>query len=354
MAALAAILLSVGAVVDSRSALAAYLVAWIAIGAIPIGALGVLMVSYLVRRDWTEVLHPVLIAVTAAMPVVGALLIPVLIFLARLYPAASDPASLPAFKAVYLAPWFFAARAAFYFVVWTILGWWLRVAWPDQARMRRAASVGLIVYALLVSLAGVDWLETLEPDFHSSIYGLLYLSFVLIAGVAFATGASLLLGRHLAGISGYSGLLLSTILLWGYLHAMQYIVIWSANVPDEVVWYLKRSVDGWQYVLIVLAIGQFIFPFFSLLNVRVRRSRRWLVGLCVLTLAMRVVEAAVLILPAISRPASISIMLLMLIPALVLMGCLLFIAFDIARAHNGAALSFASAGPREAEPRSAR
>jgi hypothetical protein len=73
----------------------------------------------------------------------------------------------------------------------------------------------------------------------------------------------------------------------------------------------------------------------------------------VLTLAMRVVEAAVLILPAISRPASISIMLLMLIPALVLMGCLLFIAFDIARAHNGAALSFASAGPREAEPRSA-
>jgi hypothetical protein len=354
MAALAAILLSVCAVVDSRSALAAYLVAWIAISAIPIGALGVLMVGYLVRRDWTEALHPVLIAVTAAMPVVGALLVPILIFLARLYPAASDPASLPAFKAVYLAPWFFEARAAFYFVVWTILGWWLRVAWPDQARMRRAASVGLIVYALLVSLAGVDWLETLEPDFHSSIYGLLYLSFVLIAGVAFATGASLLLGRRLAGISGYSGLLLSTILLWGYLHAMQYIVIWSANVPDEVVWYLKRSVDGWQYVLIVLAIGQFIFPFFALLNVWVRRSRRWLIGLCVLTLVMRVVEAAVLILPAIKQPVSIFMILLMLIPALVLMGSLLFIAFDIARAHNGAALSFASAGPREAEPRSAR
>ena len=47
--------------------------------------------------------------------------------------------------------------------------------------MTRAASVGLIVYALTVSLAGVDWMESLEPDFHSSIYGLLFLSFFIAA-----------------------------------------------------------------------------------------------------------------------------------------------------------------------------
>jgi hypothetical protein len=350
MAALAVCLFLAGAVVDSRSALAAYLVAWIAISAIPVGALGVLMVSYLVRRDWTEALHPVLTAATATIPLAGGLFIPILYFLTQLYPAASGTVSLPAFKAVYLAPWFFAARAVFYFVVWTILGWRLRAVWPDRERMVRAASVGLIIYALLVSLAGVDWLESLQPDFHSSIYGLLYLSFALTAGVAFAIGAGLLLGRRLVGIGGYSGLLLSTILLWGYLHAMQYIVIWSANIPNEVTWYLRRSVDGWQYVLIVLAVGQFIFPFFALLNVRVRRSRRWLLGSCALTLAMRIVEAAVLALPAISALLVIPVML-MLVPALVLVSSLLLAAFEAARAREERLFSRAT-GPREAAPRS--
>lgn len=352
VAALAAILLSAGAAVDGRSTLAAYLVAWVVLSAIPIGSLGVLMVSYLVRRDWTEALHPVLMAATAIMPLAGGLFIPVLIFLGSLYPAASDTVSLPTFKAIYLAPWFFAARTVFYFVAWTILGRRLRAAWPDRARMVRVASLGLIVYALLVSLAGVDWLESLQPDFHSSIYGLLYLSFVLTAGVAFGIGAGLQLGRRLVGISGYSGLLLSTILLWGYLHAMQYIVIWSANIPAEVVWYLKRSVDGWQYVLIALAVGQFIFPFFALLNIRVRRSRRWLVGLCALTLAMRLVEAAVLIMPAMSRLAAVPAVLA-LIPALTLVGALLLVAFEITNARHGRLLNPARSGPRAAAPRSA-
>src|SRR5436853_588307 len=128
----AALILVVGAAVDVRSTLAAYLVAWIAVSAIPIGALGVLMTSYLVRRAWT-----------------------------------------------------------------------------DPARMTRAASIGLMIYAPAVSLAGVDWMESLEPDFHSSIYGLLFLSFVLLAGIAFAIAGGLVLRRRIGPIRGYSALLLS-------------------------------------------------------------------------------------------------------------------------------------------------
>ncbi len=58
--ALAALVLIAGLVLDPRSTLAAWLVAWIAIGAIPLGVLGVLMTSYLVRRAWTEALHGIM------------------------------------------------------------------------------------------------------------------------------------------------------------------------------------------------------------------------------------------------------------------------------------------------------
>ncbi len=73
---------------------------------------------------------------------------------------------------------------------------------------------------------------------------------------------------------------------------MQYIVIWAGNIPDEAIWYIERSSDGWQFVMALLALGQFIFPFFALLNARVRTLARWLLALCALTLVMRCWEAA--------------------------------------------------------------
>jgi len=46
------LVLIAGFVIDARSTTAAYLVAWSAWGAIPIGALIVFTTSYLVRRRW--------------------------------------------------------------------------------------------------------------------------------------------------------------------------------------------------------------------------------------------------------------------------------------------------------------
>jgi hypothetical protein len=198
---------------------------------------------------------------------------------------------------VYLAPWFFALRTIVYFTIWSLLALWLRLAGNDSERMTRAASVGLIVYALTVSLAGVDWLESLEPDFHSSIYGLLFLGFTMLNGLAFGIAGGLLLRRRIGSRKAYSALLLSMILVWAYLHGMQYLVIWSGNIPDEVTWYLERSSHGWQVVLTVLALGQFVFPFFALVVEKIRGDRNWLLGLCALTLLMRCVEAALLALP---------------------------------------------------------
>jgi hypothetical protein len=334
-----------GLVIDRRSTLAAYLVAWVAIGAIPLGALGTLMTSYLVRRQWTERLHEILVAATSVLPLVAILFLPVLIGMKELYPAASDVQSLPAFKAVYLAPWFFVLRSLIYFVAFWLLALWQRVAWGDSDRMVRSASGGLIVYALLLSFAGIDWIESIEPEFHSSIYGLLYLGFALLNGVAFVIGAALFSGRRIGATRGYSALLLSTILLWTYLHAMQYIVIWAGNIPDEAVWYLKRSSDGWQFVLAFVALGQFVFPFFALLSARVRSDRGWLLVLCGLTLVMRCWEASILILPAVPHIAPVTVGV-MLLAALVFVAAILWWAFEIAVLHDGRLFRPAARGAR--------
>jgi hypothetical protein len=318
-----------GLVFDRHATLAAYLVAWTGLGSIPIGALGILMTAYLVRWSWTLSLRPILIPVLATLPAVALLFLPILAWMAELYPAAADPASLPPFKAAYLSPWLFALRAIAYFVTWSLLALWLRKAGRDSERMTRAASAGIIIYVLSLSLAGVDWLESLDPDFHSSIYGLLFVSFAMLNGLAFAIAAGLRLRRHIGSLKGYSALLLSAILIWAYLHAMQYIVIWSGNIPDEVTWYLERSSHGWQFVLAGLALGQFVLPFFALLSETIRGDRRWLFGLCGLTLVMRVCEAAILILPAVPSSSPLMVFVMML-AALGFVGTALWWTFEAA------------------------
>ena len=284
-----------GFLIDPNALMACYLAATVAGSAIPIGALAVLMVTYLVRAEWTEQLHDVLMAAALTLPVVTLMFVPILIAVPWLYPWAATGEHHGALQAVYLTPWFFIIRTIGYLGVWTALAIWVRDAWGDSERMIRAATVGLILYALTASFAGIDWIESLTPEMHSSIYGLLLIAFQLLAGFGFAVFMALRQGRP---VLRYGETLLSILLLWAYLHAMQYIVIWAADIPEEVTWYLRRASGGWAVVLWGLVLLQFVLPFFALLSGRVRYGQRPLLLLCGATLGLRFVEAFWLVLPS--------------------------------------------------------
>jgi hypothetical protein len=318
-----------GLLIDPKTALASYLTVWYALSAIPIGALAVVFTSYLVRAGWTRELHEPLTAAALTMPVVATLFLPVLLGLKEIYPWVSDATALPAFKATWLTPWFFVLRAVIYLTIWTTLAIWAALAYGNENAMTRAASAGLIVWALTSSWAGVDWLESIEPRFHSSIYGLFAIDFQLLAGLTFGIAALLTLrpARQMSN-AAYSGTLLAMLMLWAYMHAMQYLIIWTGNIPEEVVWYLKRLAHGWGLALWGLCVLQFVAPFFALLSERVRSSSRWLLSLALLTLVLRVLEAAVFILPplGVSRP----LLLLDLPAALLAIGATLLLAWQMA------------------------
>jgi hypothetical protein len=306
----------IGLWIDPKTLMASYLAAWTTAAAVPIGAIAVLMISYLVRAGWTVDLHPLLSRAALTIPVFAIMFIPVLAGMHAIYPWAGD-AHLTAFKSAYLTPWFFALRAIVYFAILTGLAVRAARAYGDDIAMKRAASIGLIVWALVSSFAGIDWMESVEPDFHSSIYGLLKIAFDLLAGFGFAIVALMLTHRaRRMSNAAYAGTFLSVLLLWAYLHAMQYIIIWAGNIPDEVVWYLKRLAGGWGIALWALYIGQFIVPFFVLLSERARSSTAVLLWLGGTTLALRYLEAVVLVLPPLGPVTPV---LLLDLPAAALM-----------------------------------
>ena len=293
--AVAAAIALAGLFIDPRTWLAAYLAVAVACTAVPVGALAVLMTTYLVRGKWTEGLHDPLAAAALTMPLAAMIFVPVLIGMPLLYPWVSALERHGPLQAIYLTPLFFVLRTIAYFCIWSFLALWTKAGWGDAARMTRVASIGLIVYALTTSFAAIDWIESLAPEMHSSIYGLLFIAFQLLAGLAFGILIALLKRGE---PYRYGEILLSVMLLWAYLHAMQYIVIWAADIPEEAVWYLRREERVWGILMWVLILLQFVLPFFAMLSERVRYGRRPLMVIAATTLALRLVEACWLALPS--------------------------------------------------------
>jgi hypothetical protein len=312
-----------GLVLSAKAALLGWLVAFVAFASIPIGCLAVLMMAILVPGRWRSLYTGPLLLGSALLPVAAIALIPILAGVAILYgwAAPGAAASYPAFKAEWLSPGFFILRQIIYFAI--LIGLWLALLLVPLARSAIAAG-GLILYALIASWIGVDLAESITPNFHSSIYGLIILAGGWMSAVAVVSllGASSRIGP--APLSA-AGAFIVALLAWAYLHAMQFIVIWSGDIPEEVGWYLVRGTGGWAWVTAALYLLQGFAPFFAMLSPAIRSSWRAMGAIAALTLLMRAVESAWLILPG--QPAGWPELVLAL-PALVAMAALGLAAVD--------------------------
>jgi hypothetical protein len=286
----------IGVIFAPREALAAWLVCWLGWGSIPIGALALLMLVALIPGTWRQLYEVPLRLGATLMPLVAIAVIPLLIGIALIYPwtAHGATAGYAAFKATWLSTGFFIGRTVLYLVVLSLLAWGLLAGGPTL-RVPIAAA-GVILYAIIGSLIGIDFAESTEPNFHSSIYGLLALTNQWLAGISFA----ILLGlwsHHGEAPRAAAGVLITAILMWGYMHAMQYIVIWAGDIPEEAHWYLERGRHGWWALAWILYGLQGVVSFCALLSPSVRNSSKAMMALAALTLLMRVVEQAWLVLP---------------------------------------------------------
>jgi hypothetical protein len=291
---------AIGLVFAPRDALVAWLVCWLGWGAIPIGSLALLMLVALIPGSWRRLYGPPLAVGTAMMPLVATAMIPLLLGIGSIYPwtVSGATAGYAAFKAAWLSSGFFVARGIFYLAGLTALGWALLAAEP-RSRAPIAAA-GVIAYGLVGSLIGIDFAESTQPQFHSSIYGLLALTNQWLAGIAFAILLGLWRTSGKAPLAA-AGVLVTAILMWAYMHAMQYIVIWAADIPAEARWYIERGRDDWWAIASLLYGLQGVVTFVALLSPKVRTSREAMMALAAMTLLMRLAEQAWLVLPGLPQ-----------------------------------------------------
>ncbi len=315
---IAAALCIAGAFFDPQQFLRSYLVAYLFWLGMPLGSLAILMLHHLVGGRWGFIIQRLLEAAVRTFPAMAVLFLPMIIGVRRLYPwaasAAADAHPVAAGKAAYLNPAFFSGREVFYFTVWIACGYALAKWSREQdrgevsliARLQNLSGPGLVLYGLTATFSAVDWIMSLEPEWYSTIYGMLFMVSHAMAALAFAIiGARFLAddppvadAAVPARFQDLGNLLLSLVMFWAYLSFSQFLIIWSENLTEEIPWYVRRATGGWRYVALLLIVFQFALPFLLLLSRAAKRRARVLGWVALLVLVMHWADLQWLAAPA--------------------------------------------------------
>jgi hypothetical protein len=298
-----------------------YLIGFMLCLGIALGSLAVTMIHHMTSGGWGMVSRRPFEAAARTLPLLTLYFVPIAIFgLEPLYlwarPDVVAGDAILKMKQPYLNEPFFLARAAFYFLVWNglalTLSRWSREQDAEglrpvgtERKFRALSAGGLLLYALTITFASIDWVMSLDPHWFSTIFGILFMGGQGLSALAFVI-IVLVSVRDLPPFAGVirplhfhdlGKLMFAFTMLWAYFSFSQFLIIWSGNLPEEIPWYLERLHGVWGGVAIALVLIQFAAPFLLLLSRDLKRNPAMLRNVALVVLAMRFVDMLWLVKP---------------------------------------------------------
>ena len=316
----ALVLCAIGFFINRDQFFRAWLIGYMLWLGVALGSMGLMMIHHLSGGAWGMVVRRVWEASSRTLPLLTLLFVPVALGMNRLYPwthaELMQTDEILRHKATYFNPVFFLGRAAFYFIGWNLLAWRLTALSRAQDEghleatrsMQRLSGGGLVFLALSITFVGVDWFMSLNPDFYSTMFGFLFMNYLGLAGLAFtilmaaylrsaAPMGALFRPSHFAD---YGKLTLAFVMMWAYFQFSQYLLVYAANLKDEIPYVLTRIEGGWQYLALFLLVFQFVVPFCLLLSRPLKRTPDRLVRLALWLLVVRVIDTFMYVTPEFS------------------------------------------------------
>ena len=301
--------------------LRAYLLGWMLCFGFCGGGLCFLMLQYVSGGKWGNLLRRPLEAMTRTLPLLVVLLLPLLFFGKRLwlwmrYP--TDESTLNAlnsgaineaqahslvWKRPMLSPLHVALELVLVFgfmAVWSyFLNRWSveRDRDPEagtqrsfefwRIRSENLSGIGILLYVVVLSILVLDLVMSLDIAWYSTMYG-----FMFLVGQGYGV---LALGVHtmirLSGTQPVASFMRKTeqydlgkfmlgfVMLNIYLTFAQFLIIWSANQPEEIEWYLHRTHGGWWAITSLDFIFHWVIPFCLLLSRSFKYDKRKMLAL---------------------------------------------------------------------------
>ena len=261
---------------------------------ISMGVLAFYAIQQVAQAGWSPVLFRVMQGITAYLPVISVIFFVFLLLsgfhLNHLFvwmkEGVTDPNSanydaIIAGKSGYLNFAFWISRAAIFLLGWNVYRYLSRknCLAQDEANDNifykknfKMSAAFLVFFIVSESIMAWDWIMSLDPHWFSTLFGWYVFASFFVSGITtiqmvtiYLKSKGYLENVNSSHIHDLSKFMFGISVFWTYLWFSQFMLIWYANIPEEVTYFVQRINDYGITFWGAFAMN-FIFPILLLIN----------------------------------------------------------------------------------------
>ena len=266
---------------------------------ISMGTLAFYAIQQVAQAGWSPVLFRVMQGITAYLPV-GSVLFFVFLILSGLHfnhlfvwlgEGVTDPTSanydhIIAGKAGYLNFPFWIVRAAIFLLGWNAYRYYSRknCLAQDEAddnlnyKKNFKMSAGFLVFFIVSeSIMSWDWIMSIDPHWFSTLFGWYVFASFFVSGITMIAMVTLYLKSkgylehvNTSHIHDLAKFMFGISVFWTYLWFSQFMLIWYADIPEEITYYVTR-IQLYNLPFFGAVVMNFLFPLLILINTDFKR-----------------------------------------------------------------------------------
>ena len=285
---------------------------------ISLGVLAFYAIQYASQSGWSPVLFRVMQAITYYL-LPGALIVLAIAFFADKHlfiwmdPDVVAHDKLIQAKAGWLNKSAFLIRGLIFIGGWSLYRYFSRKfslaqdLANDNKNFKRNFQISagfLVFYIYTESMMSWDWVMSVDPHWFSTLFGWYVFASMVVSGITTIALMTIYLkskgymkfvnDSHLHDLAKY---MFGFSVFWAYLWFSQFMLIWYANIPEEVTYFVTRIEDYTIPFFTMFALN-FIFPFLVLMNSDYKRIPWFIVMAGMIILVGHYMDVYTMIMPA--------------------------------------------------------
>jgi Ni/Fe-hydrogenase subunit HybB-like protein len=183
----------------------------------------------------------------------------------------------------------------------------------SEGRQSRLAGGLAVVYALVMTVVGFDFVMSLAPHWLSNLLGAYFFMAAWLMGLMTLALTAIFWRRHLdledlitpQTLHDLGKLCFAFTVFWAYLFFSQFIVIWYGNLPEETSFMMLRiAAQPWRSIGILMVVLVFVVPFWGLMGVVPKKTPAILGTFAVVSLVGLWLDRWVFVVPSIAQAAT--------------------------------------------------
>ena len=287
---------------------------------ISLGVLVFYAIQQVAQAGWSPVLFRVMQGITSYLPV-GSIIFFVILILCGLHfnhifiwldPEVVASDKLIANKSGYLNFPFWIIRAAIFLTGWSLYQYFSRkncLAQDEEndntfyKKNFNISAMFLVFFIVSESIMSWDWIMSIDPHWFSTLFGWYVFASFFVSGITVIALVTLYLKSrgyleyvNTSHIHDLAKFMFGLSVFWTYLWFSQFMLIWYANIPEEVTYFITR-IELYNLPFFGAVVMNFLFPLLILINTDFKRITWVLVMAGIVILAGHYIDFFNMIMP---------------------------------------------------------